>query len=51
MAKYHCYYLEEGRKHSDIDIEALDDAAVLLKREELLKKVALWRWRFSSGTA
>jgi hypothetical protein len=38
MAKYHCYYLEDGRTHSDIDVEAPDDAAVLLKAEELLRE-------------
>jgi hypothetical protein len=33
MAKYRCCYLEDGRPHSEVVIEAADDAAVLLRAE------------------
>ena len=36
MAKYGCSYIENGARRSQHDIEAADDAAALLRAEELL---------------
>jgi hypothetical protein len=36
MVKYVCYYLEDGRTHSGVELDAADDAAVFLRAEKLL---------------
>ena len=36
MVEYQCCYLDEGRCHSEVAVEAADDATALLKAEEML---------------
>jgi len=36
MAEYQCCYLDDGRCHSEVTVEAADDALALLKAEEML---------------
>jgi len=36
MAEYQCCYLDDGRCHSEVTVEAADDAIALLKAEEML---------------
>jgi hypothetical protein len=48
MVEYRCHYLEDGRRNTVVIVEATDDAAVLLKAEELLAEsgfVAMEIWQ------
>ena len=48
MAKYQCHYFEDGQARSQLEIDAPDDATVLLEAEGLLvssgfRTIEIWQ--------